>query len=108
MRSSLPGRHQHTDLPKPEDPSDRGYDAPGYGSIETGADDPSDLTSWPDRIIGLAFWFAWLGIGVYTWWFTDTRLSDYVIATVLWLAIFAFAIVAVPLVKMTARNRNRI
>jgi len=102
MRSSLPGRHQHTNLPKPEDPTDPGYDA-----IETGSDDPSDLTSWPDRLIGVVFWLAWFGIGVYTWWFTDARLSDYVIATVLWLAIFIFAIIGVPLVKMTARNRNR-
>jgi len=102
MRSSLPGRHQHTNLPKPEDPSD-----PGYDSIQTGLADPSDLTNWRDRALGVFFWLAWFGIGVYTWWFTDARLSDYVIATILWLAIFAFAIVGVPLVKIAARNRNR-
>lgn len=101
MRSSLPGRHEHTNLPKPEDPND-----PGYDSIQTGELDPKDLTNWRDRAIGFLFWLAWFGIGVYVWWFTDTRFIDYVVATAIWLAIFAFAVIGVPLVRLTARNRS--
>lgn len=100
ITSSLPGKHQHTQLPKPEDTND-----PGYDNIQTGELDPQDLTNWRDRTIGLFFWVAWFAIGVYAWWFTDAPLIDYVVATVIWLLIFALAVIGVPLVRMRARGR---
>ena len=99
--SSLPRRHHHTELPEPEilSPSE-------FHEISTGENDPQSLESWGHRILGLAFWLGWFALGVYNWWFVDRTLADFVIATVLWTATFAFTFVGVPLVRIVARLRR--
>jgi len=57
-------------------------------------------------MLGLVFWLGWFAWGVYNWWFVDRTLSDFVIATVLWAAAFAFTFVGVPLVRIVARSRR--
>ena len=99
--SGLPGRHRHTELPEPEllSPDE-------FHEISTGENDPLSLGSWGHRILGLVFWLGWFAWGVFNWWFVDRTLSDFVIATVLWTAAFAFTFVGVPLVRIVARRRR--
>ena len=99
IRSELPGRHHHTSQPVPED-----FDF--HDTVATGERQHGEPLKRRQVIVGLASWLAWFGIGVYTWWFTDASLLDYVIATIGWLAIFAFAILGIPLVRAFASNRN--
>ena len=99
--SGLPGRHRHTELLSPEllSPDE-------FHEISTGENEPHSLGSWGHRIFGLVFWLGWFAWGVYTWWFVDRTLSDFVIAIVLWTATFAFTFVGVPLVRMVVRRRR--
>lgn len=99
IRSGLPGPHQHTSQPVPED-----FDF--HDTVATGERQAGKPLKLRQVIVGLASWLAWFGIGVYTWWFTDASLVDYAIATVGWLAIFAFAIFGIPLVRVFASNRD--
>lgn len=99
IRSELPGRHHHTSQPVPEDFEFR-------DTVSTGERQSGKPLKLRHVIVGLASWLAWFGIGFYTWWFTDASVLDYAVATVGWLAIFAFALVGIPLVRVFATKRN--
>jgi hypothetical protein len=98
--SGLPGRHRHTGLPEPEllSPDE-------FHEISTGENNPQSLGSLGHLIVGLLFWLGWLSWGVYTWWFVDRTLFDFVIATVLWTLTFTFTVLGVPLVRVVSRRR---
>ncbi len=99
--SGLPGKHRHTQLPEPE------LLSPGeFHEISTGENDPAALESWGHRILGLIFWLGWFGWGVYHWWFVDSNPIAFVIAAVLWMAIFTFTFVGVPLVRVVVKSRR--
>jgi hypothetical protein len=55
----------------------------------------------------LLFWVGWLSWGVYTWWFVDRTLRDFVIGVVVWSAAFLFSVVGIPLVRQTAVSQQR-
>ena len=99
IRSGLPGHHEHTHLPQPQD-SDL-HDTVSTGELQHGR--PLRVTH---LALGLSSWAAWFGIGLYAWWFTDSSPIDFVIGTIGWLAIFAFAFVGIPIVRVLASNRN--
>ena len=75
--------------------------------VETGAANPGALTSAGHRLMGLLFWVGWLSWGVYTWWFVDRTLRDFVIGVVVWSAAFLFSVVGIPLVRQTAVSQQR-
>ena len=61
-----------------------------------------------DWIVGITAWIIWFGIGFYAWWFTSVPVIDFVIATIIWLVAFAFAVIGVPLIRIFGRERNRL
>jgi hypothetical protein len=101
IRTSLPGQHVHTSASEPE--SDNGPRC----DVHTGQDDVSALVSPRHRLLGIAFWFAWLAWGVYTWWFVDRAIADFVIATVVWTGAFIFSVIGIPVVRQIAGNHRR-
>jgi len=102
IRSELPGRHHRSTMPEPVEPN-----LPERDTVFTGQEQNGHLLSLRHWILGLGAWLTWFGIGIYTWWFTDASVADYVIASVIWAAIFAFAVVGVPIVRAIAINRDR-
>jgi len=101
LRSELPGQHHRSTQPEPIDPQVPERDTIATGQEQTG----HELSLWY-WILGLGAWLTWFGIGIYAWWFTNASLADYVIASVIWILIFIFAVVGVPIVRTVARNRN--
>ncbi|CAB4572545.1 MAG: hypothetical protein F2621_03715 [Actinobacteria bacterium] len=100
--TSLPGRHRRTSQAPPE------RETPSGGRVvETGADNPAALTSAGHRLIGALFWVGWFSWGVYTWWFMDRSLRDFVVGVVVWSAAFVFSVVGIPLVRQAAMGQQR-
>ena len=102
IRGTLPGPHPRSELPPPEDPTIE-FNTP----VTTGSATSGRSMRPRDWLIAITCWVAWFGIGLYTWWFTDAPLIDFVIATIIWLLIFAFAVMGVPLIRIFGRDRNR-
>ena len=101
IRSELPGHHHRTTQPEPIDPLVRERD-----TIATGQDYSGHELTLRYWFLGIGAWLTWFGIGIYTWWFTEVSIADYVIASVVWVLIFFFALVGIPIVRTIARNRN--
>jgi hypothetical protein len=101
IRTSLPGQHIHTAASEPE--SGNGPDL----LVHTGQDDVSALASPGHRMLGIFFWVAWLAWGVYTWWFVERTITDFVVASVVWTAAFIFSVVGIPIVRQMVRNQRR-
>jgi hypothetical protein len=99
---TLPGHHVRTNLPLPEDPS-----ILCEHNVTTGSATHGRVMNWPDWVIGITGWVTWFGIGLYTWWFTNAPVIDFFIATIIWLLIFAFAVMGVPLIRVFGWNRRR-
>lgn len=96
--TSLPGYHtKSSKLPPEELPEDELHE------IETGANNPDAMNSIGHKFIGVIFWLAWFGWGIYMWWFTGALISEFLIATVLWIGTFFFTILGVPLVRRKAK-----
>lgn len=101
IRTSLPGQHIHTAASEPE--SGNGPGSPIY----TGQGDVGALASPAHRVLGIFFWVAWLTWGVYTWWFVERTITDFVVASVVWTGAFIFSVVGIPIVRQMARNQRR-
>jgi hypothetical protein len=96
--TSLPGYHpKTTKLPPEELPEEILF------AIQTGANNPQALNSIGHKFVGIIFWIAWFGWGIYVWWFTGALLAEFLIATAIWIGAFLFTIIGVPLVRRKAR-----
>lgn len=99
--TALPGRRRRTSQPEPElGPRETAR------VISTGSDDLKALHSPGHRLIGLVFWVGWFSWGVYTWWFVDRALTDFVIGVVVWTGAFVFSVVGIPLVRQAAKDQQ--
>ena len=99
--TSIPGVHKYTAMSLPDDVLDG-----EFVEISTGEETPEALTNGWHRIIGVFFWLAWLGFGIYAWWQSGANLSEYQVAAVIWLLSFLFTIFGFPVMRRTARNRT--
>lgn len=99
--TALPGRRRRTSQSEPE----RARPEPTR-LIVTGSDDVAALSSIGHRFIGLLFWVGWFSWGVYTWWFVDRAITDFVIGVVVWTGAFIFSVVGIPIVRQAARNQQ--
>jgi hypothetical protein len=100
--TALPGRRRLTSQPEPE------RDRPETSVvISTGSDDVAALSSVGHRLIGLVFWVGWFSWGIYTWWFVDRAITDFVIGVVVWTGAFVFSVVGIPLVRQAARGQQQ-
>lgn len=102
VKSSLPGRHQPTQLGLPEDPLDPGYDAIGTGDSKS-----YKISSLSDFFVGGFFWAIWIGFGVHNWWFAKANFTDFIIVSIGWLIIFLFTIIGVPMFRVYSRDRYK-
>ncbi len=101
LKSELPGHHHKTHQPEPIDPLVGERD-----TIATGQEDSGHEMTLRYWFLGIGAWLTWFGIGIYTWWFTEVSIADYVIASVVWILLFGFTLVGIPIVSRVARNRN--
>lgn len=100
--TSLPGQHRRTSQLPPED----GESGQAFLVVTGGSEEAKVIGFW-HATLGLASWILWLGWGTYMWFFANAGLNDFIIAAAICLATFAFTIVGVPLVRLSARNRGQ-
>lgn len=101
--TGLPGRHRGTSLAEPENPLDMQAQ-----QIFTGALNLNKQIKFWERLLGIVFWFAWFGFGIYFWWFTNVPLVDYVIGVVVWTLIFLFTVIGIPVFRVILRERENV
>ena len=103
MRSAFPSKHIPTELEPPGNGAEDGFD-----DIRTGAVQGDDLMPNKWKIFGLSTWVIWFGFGIHSWWFSDTRFIEYIVATVLWILTFLFTILGIPFTQAILKNRKNI
>ncbi len=103
MRSALPSRHISTELNPPGDGEIDGFD-----DIRTGAVQDEKLMPLPWKFFGILSWIFWFAFGVYSWWFSDTRFIEYIVATVLWILTFFFTTLGIPFTQAVLRDRKNL
>ena len=101
MRSALPSKHLPTDL----DPPGNG-EMDGFDDIRTGAVQGEKLIPLRWKMLGIFSWVFWFAFGIHSWWFSDTRFIEYIVATVLWLLTFLFTILGIPFTQAILRDRK--
>jgi hypothetical protein len=99
IRSALPGTHEHSHFSEPENPNMTVHE------IATGFRSGEPLLRKRDYFFGILSWVVWVSWGIYLWWFSDTVLFEYIFGVLVWLVVFIFSVVGVPLVRRTSRNR---
>jgi hypothetical protein len=103
MRSALPAKHERTELDPPGNGAEDGYD-----DIHTGSMQGENLMPIKWKIFGILTWVIWFGFGIKTWWFSDTRFIEYIVATILWILTFFFTALGIPFTQAILRNRKNI
>jgi hypothetical protein len=103
IKGALPRSHEHTLLKPPGN-----GDLDGFDDIHTGSNQGANLISMKVKILGVLTWIAWFGFGIRFWWFSDTRLIEYLVATVLWSLTFLFSILGIPVLGAILKNRKNL
>ena len=101
IRTSLPGQHIPTSAEEPEN-----GDSP-ESLVYTGQEDTTALTNRFHSALGVLFGLAWLVWGVYTWWFVDRTITDFVVAAAIWIVAFAVGVVGIPIIRQAGINQFR-
>lgn len=86
-------------MSEPENP------AVAVNEISTGYRQDSSLMHKRDYFFGIVSWVAWFSWGIYLWWFTATPMFEYAVGVVVWVSVFLFSIIGVPIVRRVARDR---
>lgn len=103
MRSAFPSKHISTEL----DPPGIG-EIDGFDDIRTGSAQGEKLMPLRWKIVGVFSWVFWFAFGIHSWWFSDTRFIEYIVATVLWILTFFFTTLGVPLFQAILKDRKNV
>lgn len=103
MRSALPSRHISTKF----DPPGKG-EIDGFDDIRTGAVQGEKLMPIKWKVLGISSWVLWFAFGIHSWWFSDTKFIEYIVATVLWILTFFFTTLGVPLFQAILKDRKNV
>jgi hypothetical protein len=103
IRSALPINHTKSKFYPPGNGEEDGFD-----DIRTGSQQGENLMSIKSKVLGITMWLLWFSIGIYFWWFTDTRPIEYFIATVLWILTFIFTALGIPFLQAILRDRTKL
>jgi hypothetical protein len=101
VSSALPRAHTETSLKPPGN-----GDLEGFDDIHTGSQQSEKLIPIHLKILGFLTWIFWFGLGVKFWWFSDTTLTEFIVATILWILTFVFTTAGIPLVRALLNARN--
>ena len=101
IRTALPGQHIHTSAEEPENGELL------ESLVCTGQEDTTALISPLHIALGVLFWLAWLVWGVYTWWFVERTIADFVVAAAIWIVAFVVGVVGIPIIRQAGINQLR-
>lgn len=103
IKGAFPKSHEHTLLSPPGN-----GDLDGFDDIHTGSNQGANLMTLTMKILGVLTWIIWFGFGIRFWWFSDTRLIEYLVASVLWGLTFLFSILGIPFIDAILKNRRNL